>query len=54
MKQFIVGGVAMLVVSSGALDISLNIVVSLAVLAVFFAVDKMNKDKTQESSEPKV
>ena len=46
MKQFIVGGVAMLVVSSGALDITLNIVVSLAVLAVFFAVDKMNKDKT--------
>ena len=46
MKQFIVGGVAMLVVSSGALDITLNIVVSIAVLAVFFVVDKMNKDKT--------
>ena len=54
MKQFAVGGVALLVVSSGALDVSINIVLSIAVLAVFFAMDHMQKKKTIESKEPTV
>ena len=54
MKQFAVGGVALLLVSSGALDVSMNIVVSLAVLLVFFAMDRMNKGGKSEPKDPTI